>query len=118
MNNNTIEQLNNTYINLMQQAEAAVSRKDAVRLIHIADKIRMKMSNPPSYSLWQDHNNHTHHMYYKILSALALGVFMTMMSSVTGQADSFNKCVKEVIEQDRRYETTYEAVRYCNGVIG
>jgi len=37
------EKLNNTYLDLMKQAEAALSRRDALALIHQADKIRMEM---------------------------------------------------------------------------
>ena len=32
-----------TYTELLAQAEAATSRKEAVRLIHLADKARMKL---------------------------------------------------------------------------
>ena len=40
MNNN----LNNEYLQLLQKAEDAVSRQDALHLIHLADRLRMQMS--------------------------------------------------------------------------
>ena len=34
-------------------------------------------------------------MYYKLLSALALGFFIALMAPVAKQADNFNKCVAD-----------------------
>ena len=41
--NTNYSQLNNKYIQLLKQAENTLSRKDALALIHAADRIRQEM---------------------------------------------------------------------------
>ena len=43
--NKHYQQLNQHYIQLIQQAENVQSRKDAINIIHQADKVRMEMNN-------------------------------------------------------------------------
>ena len=45
MSNNQTTTKEISYLELLRLAEEATSRKEAVRLIHLADKVRMEITN-------------------------------------------------------------------------
>jgi len=59
-------------------------------------------------------------MYYKILSALAVGLFIGLTAPIAKQADNFNKCVEDgnkngLVVRGFRLDEHHEVVSYCNG---
>ena len=53
----TIEQLTKDYIDLLAEAEATMNRKDALSIIHTADKVRMEICQMHNQELYPMHTD-------------------------------------------------------------